>query len=271
MSDWEKAILVVSFGTSHDDTREKTLDRIEEDVREAYPSRLVCRAWTSGMIRGIIEKRDGVSIPDVGQAMRQIADQGVRSLIVQPTHVLNGVENFKMLRQISDNAKLFSELAVGSPLLTSRADHDYMVRAVAEEFAPAEDEVLVLMGHGTSDFADDAYAALDYEFKDLGFSNIFIGTVEGYPGLDSLVRRLRAYASKRVILAPFMIVAGEHVRNDLAGDAPGSWKSRLEAEGYEVSCVCRGLGEYDSVRRLFLKHIESADANLQSGGGQIWA
>ncbi|MCD8012675.1 MAG: sirohydrochlorin cobaltochelatase [Lachnospiraceae bacterium] len=258
MSDSKKAILVVSFGTSYEDTRRKTLDRIEDRMRKRYPDFQVHRAWTSGIIRRKIETRDGIRIQDVKGALVQMAADGITDLVVQPTHVINGIENDQMLEDVNKCRHLFSHVAVGRPLLTTQEDNRRIVQVVAQELRPAKDEALVLMGHGTEHYANAIYAALDYQFKDMGFPNIFMGTVEAYPALDSLIRNVRGQHPTRIILAPFMIVAGEHAENDLAGDGAGSWKSCFEKAGFEVSCILKGLGEYAGVQEMFLEHVRDA-------------
>lgn len=258
MSEIRKAILVVSFGTSYEDTRRKTIDQIEADMQAQFPDYRVYRAWTSGMIRRKIEKRDGVRIPDVAGAMEQMAAENVEEVIVQPTHVMNGIENDQMLKDVASRKHLFVRIAVGAPLLTAHEDSVRVVRLVAKELQPKKDEALVLMGHGSEHYANAIYAALDYQFKDMGYPNIFMGTVEAYPAFDSLLKRIREQNPRRVVLAPFMIVAGDHAENDLAGEDEDSWKCRFEREGFPVSCVLKGLGEYPGVRRLFLEHAQAA-------------
>ncbi|MCD8348385.1 MAG: sirohydrochlorin cobaltochelatase [Lachnospiraceae bacterium] len=258
MSESRKGILVVSFGTSYEETRKKTIDQIEASMRQAYPSWRVYRAWTSGMIRRKVKMRDGLHIPDVEEALTQMAADGMADVVVQPTHVINGIENDQMLESVRKCGHLFSRISVGKPLLTTQEDNVRIVRVIAQELRIAEDEALVLMGHGTEHYANSIYAALDYQFKDMGYPNIFMGTVEAYPALDSLMRRVQEQQFRQVVLAPFMIVAGDHAENDLAGPDADSWKSRFESAGFEVGCVLKGLGEYAGVREMFLDHVRDA-------------
>lgn len=261
----KRAILAVSFGTSYTETRKKTIDQIEADIREAYPEYPLYRAWTSGMIRRKLEKRDGIRIPDVRGAMEQMKADGITEVIVQPTHVLNGIENEQMTQDVLAYGGQFEKLVIGAPLLTTQEDSNRAIRVIGEELALAEDEVLVLMGHGTPHFSNAIYAALDYQFKDEGYPNIFMGTVEAYPAFESLLKKVKSLHPKRVVLAPFMIVAGDHASNDLAGEDEDSWKSRFEREGYEVACVLKGLGEYPGIRAMFLDHVRDVMDQLQSG------
>lgn len=255
----KKAILVVSFGTSFAETRKKTIDAIEADLAAAYPDYAIYRAWTSKMILKKLKNRDGIVIPTVSEAVDQMIEDGIQELIVQPTHVINGIENDQMKADVLARQEAFTSIAFGTPLLTTTEDQMAVIRALMAELPPlAEDEALVLMGHGTTHYANAVYAALDYTFKDLGYSRCILGTVEAYPSMESVKRQLKALAPKKVILAPFMVVAGDHATNDLAGEEEDSWKSQLEAEGYEISCILKGLGEYPGIRKLYIAHAEEA-------------
>ena len=189
LTDTTKAILVVSFGTSYEETRKKTIDQIEQDMAEAFPDYEIYRAWTSGMIRAKLLKRDGIRIYDVREALEAMAADGIKEVVVQPTHVINGIENDQMKADVAAYADRFTRIGIGTPVLTTAEDSKCVIDAIVKELHPAADEALVLMGHGTEHYADAVYAALDYQFKDLDHSNIFMGTVEGYPTLES-VRRL---------------------------------------------------------------------------------
>ena len=261
-----KAILVVSFGTSFHRTREKTIDRIEADIEAAYPDYQIYRAWTSKMIIAKLLRRDGVKVPTVAEAVEQMIADGITELIVQPTHVINGVENDLMKEDVLKRRDAFERVAFGDPLLTSQEDNVAVIRAVMEEFPDLkEDEALVLMGHGTTHYANAIYAALDYTFKDMGYSRVFLGTVEAYPSMESLKKQIRALGPKRLILAPFMVVAGDHAIHDMSGQDEDSWRSQFEREGYEVVCQMKGLGEYPGVRQIYLEHVREAQVkNLSS-------
>ena len=214
------------------------------------------------MIRRKLQKRDGIHIFDVSEAMEQMKADGIRRVVVQPTHVLNGIENDLMTSDAMAYREQFDQIVIGAPLLTSAEDNEKVIGAVARELHPGDDEALVLMGHGTEHFSNAVYAALDYQFKDLGYPNIFMGTVEAYPTIRSLIKAVKACSLKRVLLAPFMIVAGDHANNDLAGNEEDSWKTRFEQEGFEVKCILRGLGEYPEIRELLLAHTETAVRQL---------
>lgn len=252
----KKAVLVVSFGTSYRETREKTIDKIEEKIREAYPECGFYCAWTSRMIIKKLKDRDGICVPGVREAMEQIRADGVEELYVQPTHVIPGIENDLMIQDAQAFSQDFQKLVFGAPLLTSTEDHFRFAEGLYKEYSRIPDtEAIVLMGHGTEHYVNTIYAALDFIFKDKGHRNIFVGTVEAYPDINYILRRLEENGYKRVHLVPSMIVAGDHASNDMAGPGEDSWKSILECAGHEVTCHLRGLGEYRFVQELFLEHL----------------
>ena len=258
-TDAKKAILVVSFGTSYDTTRKVTIDAIEKEIADAYPDYQIYRAWTSKMILAKLKRRDNIHYDNVKEAFERMIADGITDVIVQPTHVINGIENDIMTEEALSYNSHFSTIRFGTPLLTSMDDNNYIIDAIHHEFSDlSQDEVLVLMGHGTTHYANAIYAALDYMFKEKGCPNIFLGTVEAYPSMDTLLHMVKEYQPKQVVLAPFMIVAGDHATNDMAGDDPNSWRSQFEAAGFPVKCVLKGLGEYPDIRKLFLQHVEEA-------------
>ena len=255
----KKAILVVSFGTSYEETRKKTIDIIEKKIAEGFPEYTVYRAWTSKIIIKKLKERDNIHIYTVKEAIEKMMADGVTDLVIQPTHIINGIENDNMRRDAHILKKYFNSVKVGSPLLTSEEDNLTVVRAVGEEFSSlTERQALVLMGHGTEHYANSIYAALDYRFKSEGYKNIFMGTVEGYPALEQVKKLVKEYNPEEVVLAPFMFVAGDHATNDMAGEEDDSWANEFRMEGYNVKTVLKGLGEYDKIQDLYMKHIREA-------------
>lgn len=255
----KKAILVVSFGTSYHDTRKVTIDAIEEDIKKAYPDHTIYRAWTSKIILNKLKHRDQIHYDTVTEAFERMKRDGMTDIIVQPTHVINGIENELMIEDSLAYSSDFSTIQFGTPLLTTREDNHYLVDTICKEFIDLkENEVLVLMGHGTTHYSNSIYAGLGYTFKEKGHSNIFLGTVEAYPSIENVLPMVKKYNPKRVILAPFMIVAGDHAIHDMAGNDIESWKSQFESAGFAVTCVLKGLGEYPAIRKLFLKHVKEA-------------
>ncbi|WP_297208772.1 sirohydrochlorin cobaltochelatase [uncultured Flavonifractor sp.] len=258
----QKALLAVSFGTSHADTLEKTIAAIEADLAAAFPERTLRRAFTSGMILRRWRRERGVELDDVPTALEKLAEEGYTDVLLQPTHVMNGEEYHKLSAQAEKFRRRFIRMAVGVPLLTAAEDYLELGRALLEVLPPrAAERVVVYMGHGSEHQANSAYALMEYAFHDLGRTDILVGTVEGYPDFAAVLRRLAERPqAKEVELRPLMTVAGDHAKNDLAGEEENSWKHVLESMGYGVTCVLTGLGEYSQVRALFVKHAGQAQA-----------
>lgn len=254
----KKALLVVSFGTSHAETREKTIGAIEKNIAAIYPDYEVRRAFTSGMILKVLEKRDGIVIDNVAEAMSRLVSDGFEEVLVQPTHVIPGDEYDDMVGDVMLFEDRFKKISIGAPLLYSTEDYRKVISAVMEQFPDlGERDALVLMGHGTEHPINAVYAALDYQFKDMGYPNVFVGTVEAYPDVETVLKQVRAFGPERITLLPLMVVAGDHATNDMAGSEEGSWKSIFENAGYQVDCILKGLGEFQPIRDVYLEHIAS--------------
>ncbi|MCC2254942.1 sirohydrochlorin cobaltochelatase [Ruminococcus sp. CLA-AA-H200] len=253
----KKGILVVSFGTSHLDTMEKTIAVMEKDIAAKFPECPVYRAFTSRMIIRKLKSVNGIEIDTVEEAMRRMAGDGIEDVIVQPTHIINGIENDRMMADLMENMSLFRRIRVGKPLLSSVDDYKKSIHAVMAETPLADGEMLVLMGHGTDHHANSAYPTLEYTFHALGYSQVLVGTVESFPELRNVMAKLAITGEKKVALMPFMFVAGDHAKNDMAGEED-SWKSELEEEGYEVRVIMKGLGEFEGIRKILEEHIEAA-------------
>lgn len=251
-----KAILIVSFGTSHLDTLEKNIAQIERQAGEIFPDYKIYRAFTSHMILRKLKKKENLSIFTVQEAMGQMAADGIESVVVQPTHIINGIENDRMLSDVEEYADKFKKIRIGAPLLTSVEDYKKSIHAVMAEAGLKEDEILVLMGHGTDHHANAAYPTLEYTFHSLGYNQVLVGTVEGFPDLTNVMAKLEIAGRKKVVLMPFMVVAGDHAKNDMAGEED-SWKSELKEAGYEVKAIIRGLGEMQGIRNIYMEHIEA--------------
>ena len=250
----KQAVLIVSFGTTFPETRDKNIGAVLRRVRSAWPDLPVYEAWTSSMIRRSLQKR-GEDVDDVPTALGRMAADGVTDFYVLPTHLLYGDEYDKMRAQLSQGAQAFSTVAVAAPLLACDGDIRAVLHAVAEGVETAPDEALVLMGHGTPHFCNTVYAAMDYHAKAAGLSHVFVGTVEAFPDLDTLIAAGRRSGCTRVVLTPLMLVAGDHANNDMASDAPDSWKTRFAQAGLPARAVIRGLGEYSAVLDLYEAHL----------------
>lgn len=254
----KKGILIVSFGTSHASTRQKTIGAVEETIRRAYPEAEILSAYTSGVIRRIWESR-GEAVLSPEQALSQMAGQGISDVTVQPTHLICGVE-FDLLREaVRAFQGRFESLRLGMPLLSSAADRQEAAAVICTRFEQRQGRLILLMGHGTPHEANSVYAAFEQLCHSQGRRDLFVGTVEGCPALEDVLPALRRTGCGSVLLAPMMLVAGDHACNDMAGDAPDSWKSVLTSQGFEVSCCLQGLGELADIRKIYLRHLRDAE------------
>ncbi len=251
----EKGILVVSFGTSHLDTMKKTISVIEQEISERFQEYRVYRAFTSGMIIRKLKRTENLAVDTVQEALNRMKEDGIEDVIVQPTHIINGVEYDRMMKELMENMFLFRRIRVGKPLLSSVDDYKKSIHAVMAETQLEDDEMLVLMGHGTDHHANSAYPTLEYTFHALGYNQVLVGTVESFPELKNVMAKLEISGKKKVALMPFMLVAGDHAKNDMAGEED-SWKCELEDAGYEVRVIMKGLGEFEGIRKIFTEHLE---------------
>jgi len=256
-----KAILVVSFGTSYNETRAKTIEAIEVKVGEAFGADYdVRRAFTSQFIIDKLSDRDGLEIDNVEQAMDRLVDDGVGTLIIQPTHIMHGAEYDELMETVEKYEANFVNLSVGEPLLTSHEDYAKVAKIIKEDTAEynTDGTALVFMGHGTHHFANSTYACFDSHLKHEVGRNYFVGTVEGYPMIEEIISDVELSGADNVVLLPLMIVAGDHANNDMAGDEEDSWKTQFKKAGYEVEAVLKGLGEYKGIQDVYVEHIQDA-------------
>lgn len=256
----ESELLVVSFGTSFNDSRRLTIGAIEGALADEFTDYSVRRGFTSQIIIDHVKSRDGEVIDNVGEALDRAVANGVKTLVVQPTHLMSGYEYNDLVDEISQYADAFDQISIGEPLLTT--DEDF--KAVAEAIVAATSEyddgktAICFMGHGTEADSNGVYAHMQEIIDELGYENYFIGTVEAEPSLEDLIAAVGEGEYERVVLEPLMVVAGDHANNDMAGDDEDSWKSAFEAEGYEVVCVLRGLGEFEDIQKLYIQHAKEA-------------
>lgn len=260
----DKELLVVSFGTSYNDSRRLTIGAIEDAVEEAFPDYSVRRGFTSQIIIDHVKSRDDVVIDNVGEALNRAADNGVKTLVIQPTHLMNGLEYADLVNEAAEYSDAFETVAVGEPLLTSDEDFGAVADAITKATAEYDDgeTAICFMGHGTEAESNQVYTKMQKTLTDAGYKNYFVGTVEAAPGLEDVLTAVEAGDYKKVVLQPLMIVAGDHANNDMAGDEEGSWKTAFENAGYEVTCVVRGLGELEEIQQLFVKHAQAAVDSL---------
>lgn len=257
--DGKKAILVVSFGTSYAETRKKTIEACENKIKDTFKDFEVRRAFTSNMIRKILHERDGIYIDTVEEALTRLKNEAFNHVIIQPLHLLAGEEyHVKILTPALRFKDDFATLQIGDPVLAKIDDYDMAVDGILSELPKMSKKKAVLfMGHGTHHPSNASYSCLQLKVNEKA-DNIFIGTVEGYPMLDTIVPQLKKKRIKEVHLLPYMVVAGDHASNDMAGDEADSWKSILEKEGFKVTYELKGLGEYTSYQDLYVDHVKKA-------------
>ena len=254
----ENEILVVSFGTSFNDSRRLTIGGIENAIREAFPDWSVRRAFTSQIIIDHVNKRDGVKIDNVKEALDRAVDNGVKNLVVQPTHLMAGLEYHDLEEEVMSYADAFESITMGENLLAEDGDFEEVAKIITARTAEYDDgeTAICFMGHGTEAESNAVYAKMQEVLTADGFENYFVGTVEATPSLEDVMAAVGEGEYKRVVLMPLMVVAGDHANNDMAGDEEDSWKSQFEAEGYSVECVLEGLGQQPEIQGLYVEHLQ---------------
>ena len=256
----DNELLVLSFGTSFNDSRRLTIGAIENDLETAFPGYSVRRGFTANIVIDHVYKRDGEKIDDIGESLDRAVANGVKNLVVQPTHLMNGIEYDELCGKIADYSDAFEKVVIGDPLLTSDEDFQIVADAIVDWTKDYDDgeTAVVFMGHGTEAESNAVYQKMQDLLTSGGHTNYFVGTVEASPSLDDVIAAVKAGGYKKVVLEPLMVVAGDHANNDMAGDEDDSWKSAFEKEGYEVTCLLRGLGENETIRQLYVAHAQAA-------------
>ena len=261
----EKELLVVSFGTSYNDSRRLTIGAIEDALQEAFPDWSVRRAFTSQIIIDHVKERDGEAIDNVKEALERAVNNGVKTLVVQPTHLMHGFEYTDLKNELAGYADAFEKIVLAEPILNIDRDFDLLAEAAADATAAYDDgkTAICLMGHGTEAESNEVYAKMQTVLREAGCEHLYIGTVEAKPSVEDVLALVKAGDYSRVVLRPLMIVAGDHANNDMAGDEEDSWKSVFQGAGYEVECVLEGLGQLPAVRSLLVEHAREAMAEVR--------
>ena len=276
----ENELLVVSFGTSFNDSRVADIKGIEDALQAAYPDWSVRRAFTAQIIINHIQARDGEKIDNMTQALDRAVANGVKNLVVQPTHLMHGAEYDEMCEAIEAYKDQFESVSIAEPMLGEvgsdatviNADKEAVAKAITaaavseagfESLEAAKDAgtAFVFMGHGTAHVAKVTYSQMQTQMQNLGYENVFIGTVEGEPeetSAEAVIEAVKAAGYTNVILRPLMVVAGDHANNDMAGSDDDSWKTVFEAAGFTVDCQIHGLGEIADVQALYVAHTKAA-------------
>ena len=276
----ENELLVVSFGTSYNDSRVADIKGIEDALQEAFPDWSVRRAFTAQIIINHVQARDGEKIDNMTQALDRAVANGVKNLVVQPTHLMHGAEYDEMCEVIDAYRDQFESVSIAEPMLGEvgsdatviNADKEAVAKAITaaavkdagfESLDAAKDAgtAFVFMGHGTAHVAKVTYSQMQTQMQNLGYENVFIGTVEGEPeetSCESVIEAVKAAGYTNVVLRPLMVVAGDHANNDMAGSEDDSWKTMFEAAGFTVDCQISGLGEIADVQALYVAHTKAA-------------
>lgn len=282
----ENEILVVSFGTSFNDSRVRDIKGIEDALQAAYPEWAVRRAFTAQIIINHVQARDGEFIDNMDQALERAAANGVKNIILQPTHLMHGAEYDEMVETLDAYRDRFEKAVVAEPLLGEvgsdatviNADKEAVAKAVTAaaveaagydslDAAEQDSTAFVFLGHGTAHVAKVSYSQMQTQMEQLGYKNVFIGTVEGEPeetSCEAVIAKVQEAGYKKVALRPLMVVAGDHARNDMAGDDEDSWKSQFTAAGFEsVEAQIAGLGGIEDVQKLYVEHTKMALDTVQ--------
>ena len=278
----ENEILVVSFGTSFNDSRVADIGGVEKALQTAYPDWSVRRAFTAQIIINHVQARDDEKIDNMDQALQRAVDNGVKNLIVQPTHLMHGAEYDELTEAVESYKDKFESVKIAEPLLGEVGSDATVINedkaAVAEaitaeavktagfdslDAAKEDGTAFVFMGHGTSHTAKISYSQMQTQMEQLGYDNVFIGTVEGEPedtSCEAVIEKLKEAGYKKVILRPLMVVAGDHANNDMAGDDDDSWKSQFEASKAfdSIDTQIAGLGEIPAIQQLYVAHTQAA-------------
>ena len=257
-------LLVLSFGTSFNDSRRLNIGAIERDLETAFPDYSVRRGFTANIVIDHIQSRDGIKMDDVDEAMNRAVDNNVKNLVIQPTHLMNGLEYQELEEQVAQYADAFDKIAIGKPLLTSEDDFKRVEQALVDWTSEYDDgeTAICFMGHGTEAESNEVYQKMQDLLTADGHDNYFVGTVEASPSLEDVLAKVKAGSYKRVVLEPLMVVAGDHANNDMAGEEEDSWKTTFEDAGYEVTCLLRGLGENEAIRQIYVEHAQAAMDSL---------
>ena len=261
----DNELLVLSFGTSYNDSRRLTIGAIEGDLEKAFPDFSVRRGFTANIIIDHVQRRDNILIDDVDAALERAVNNGVKNLVVQPTHLMHGLEYDELVEEVGNYSDAFDQVVFGEPLLSSDDDFARVEKAITEWTASYDDgeTAICFMGHGTEADSNEVYQKMQDLLTKDGYTNYFVGTVEAEPSLDDVLAKVQAGDYKRVVLEPLMVVAGDHANNDMAGDEDGSWKKTFEDAGYEVECLLRGLGENEDIRAIYVDHAKAAIDSLK--------
>lgn len=261
----KKAVLIVSFGTTYTETRMKNITAIKDQVSMLYPDTIIEEAVSSRIVRNHMNQDEHINAKSPMEALMSLKEHGETSVVVFPTHVIDGIENNKMKNAVEESRFFFEKIIVADALLTNVGDYTDVSRALWESLKEtAADSPLIFMGHGTEHAADKSYMIMEQALRSYAEHPVYIATVEGKRTIQDVIKQMKdeGIVNTRVVLAPFMLVAGDHANNDMAGERD-SFASILKEEGYAPECVLKGIGEYPAVRQVYLSHLQKAVTQLE--------
>ncbi|SDP61036.1 sirohydrochlorin cobaltochelatase [Clostridium gasigenes] len=268
----DKAILVVSFGTSYLDALTNSIERIENKIQEEFGEYKISRAFTSHKIIKKLKEKHNIEVDTPSESLDKLLALGIEEVIVQPLHMIAGEEFTYIKNVVNKYSDKFKSINLGRPIFYYQGieelpqDYSLFIESVKEILDKKEN--LILFGHGTANPSNSAYGCLQTVLQDEGYDNVFVGTVEGYPSFDSVLKRVKKRNIKEVTLIPLMVVAGDHVKNDMASEKADSWNSMFKAEGIDVKLHLKGLGEIDSFNELYIQRIKDVIAGKMKGIGE---
>ena len=259
----KKGILIVSFGTTYQKTRENNIDKIAETVRMAYPDCEIRQAYSSNQVRSILRKRDRIIIPNIKEALEQMKESGTLHVRILPTHIINGIENNKMKQIAEEYRHCFKTMRIAGALLEKDEDYDIIAKALWDSLKEiVNNRIVIFMGHGSKHSADSSYEKLEQALREYSGCELYIATVEGSITIEDVINKMNISNKNReknqVVLIPFMLVAGDHAVNDMAGEKD-SFYSKVKDEGYETVCILKGIGEYEKIRDVYIQHLQETN------------
>lgn len=254
---FDSEILVVSFGTSYEESLENSIGFIEKKFYDYFgKDYIVERAFTSPTIIGIIKRKSGIAVNNVSEALEKAVKNNIKNIIIQPTHIMNGFDYENVVRTVRKYEHNFEKVCIGAPLLSSDEDFVKVSDAIANASKEYNDgkTAVCFVGHGSENEANKVYGILQETLNRKGYADCYIGTVEKPLSREDVLKMLKVHNYKRVVFCPLMVVAGDHAYNDIGGNGTGSWKTFFESQGYEVVCVKRGIGALSDIAGIYLQH-----------------
>lgn len=258
----KQGIVMVSFGTTYHDTRTKNIEAIADMIRQQFPDRLFCQAYSSDRVRHILAERDKLVIPDIRQALAQMQQKGIEEVTILPTHLIDGYENHRIRQIVQTYQGSFQRLLMADALLARKEDYQAVAEALWDSlYKTAQERIVILMGHGSKQEADASYLRMEEALQRYVNREIYIATVEGKRTIEDVLAEMGKRHQKErpaVLLTPFMLVAGDHAKHDMA-EGEASFYVKLQRSGYQTECLQRGIGEYEKIRKIYLERIQRAE------------